>query len=298
MPGGRRLEFACPCRRGRLPSAFRRVKKHPQRRRLDCRKGTHGNQLRPHSATARRPRRAVRPSPRIPAGPRQGPDVCRHVHAVAGGGEADPRAARGQTLHPRDGALLRLHRRADDPRQRPAASPAPGGSPSASTWPTTSTRTSWPTPPTASPSTPARSSWSSSAPPPPSGRASRRRSAPSSPPTPMRSGSSKRPSRSRPASRGRRSSPSHPSGSPTPTARAATGGSASGRTRGRSTFPPTQAAAKSDELPLRRDRPKTGQGAGPARRLRAAGGGRRRRDRRQHAPGRTTARRCGSARSA
>ena len=113
--------------------------------------------------------------------------------------------------------------------------PAQGGSPYASILPTTSTPTSSPTPPTASPSARARSSWSSSAPRPPSGRASRRRSAPSSRRIPTRSGSSKRPSRSRPVSRGRRSSPSHRSSSPTPRGSAATGASASGRKRGPNT---------------------------------------------------------------
>ena len=172
----------------------------------------------PRRAVARRPRHAVRPAPRLPARPRQGADVLRHVHAVARGGEADPRPTREPAVHSRDGALLELHGRADHPRQRPAASPARAASPSASTWPTTSTPTSSPTPRTASPSAPARSSWSSCAPRPPSGRASPRRSAPSSPRTPTPSGSSKRPSRSRPASPARPSSRSRRSSSPTPRA--------------------------------------------------------------------------------
>ena len=85
--------------------------------------------------------------------------------------------ARGQADHPGHRALLGLHGRADDPRQRPGAIRTTGDRRPLPSWPTMSTRTSSPIPPTVSPSAPARSSWSSSAPRPPSGRASPRRSA-------------------------------------------------------------------------------------------------------------------------
>src|SRR5262249_45132847 len=60
----------------------------------------------PRRAVARRPRHAVRPASRLPARPRQGVDVLRHVHAVARGGEADPRPPREQAVHPRHRALF------------------------------------------------------------------------------------------------------------------------------------------------------------------------------------------------
>src|SRR5215471_19850139 len=94
-----------------------------------------------------------------------------------------------------------------------------------------------PTPLTASRSAPVRSSWSFSAPRPPSGRADPRRSNRSSPPTRTRSGLSTRPSRSPRVSRGRRSSPSRRSRSPTLKTCAVTGGFASGPRQGLPTSP-------------------------------------------------------------
>src|SRR5262249_48771208 len=73
----------------------------------------------------------------------------------------------------------RAYRRFPTPTRR---GPARGGSPSASTWATTHTRTSSPTPPTVSRSALGRRSWSSCAPRPPSGRTDLRRSALSSAP--------------------------------------------------------------------------------------------------------------------
>jgi hypothetical protein len=78
--------------------------------------------------------------------------------------------------------------------------PARAGWPCASTWASTSTRTSSPTPRTAFPFAPERSSSSSSVPRLPSGQANLKRWRPSSPRIPARSGSSKHPSRSQPAS--------------------------------------------------------------------------------------------------
>ena len=169
-------------------------------------------------ATARRPRRAVRPAPRLPARPRQGADVLRHVHAVARGGEADPRAPRSRPSTPVDRALLEFHGRADDPRQRPAAvrpardrRPLPPGRPR----PHGHRRPlhqRLPRPHRGGvPGVPARRGRLRGGP--ARGAGGLPRHAPATP-----SGSSKRPSRSRPASPGRRSSRSRPSGSRTPRA--------------------------------------------------------------------------------
>ena len=168
-------------RRAPEPSATRRMKAAlvPPAR-FAFQRGTHASRHLyepcPRRAVARGPRYAVRPAPRPPARPRQGADVLRHVHTVARGDEADPRSTRRQAVHPRHRPLFGLHGRADDPRQRPSTvRPARDRRALPPGQPRPPTRTSSLIPRTASPSAPGRSSWTSCAQRPPSGRASPRR---------------------------------------------------------------------------------------------------------------------------
>ena len=172
----------------------------------------------PYHRPAWRPRSTIRGSPsRLSAGPCQGADVLRHLHPVRRSAKLTraPHASRPST--PVTVRFSDSTGMPTIPDNDPAPS-APAGSPSASTWPNMSTRTSSPIPPTAFPVRTGEEFLEFLHAVAASARQARGPgSLPRRPPE-REASSSKRPSRSRRVSRGRLSSLSPRSSSPTPTA--------------------------------------------------------------------------------